>query len=83
MLALLLEVRAGDRLGHHRGLGLTFDLDSGLKDLRAMLAEGRARGLELPLVERSIACYEEAARQGLGASEVSVVSAYWAGRKAP
>ncbi len=61
---------------------VTFDLDSGLKDLRAMLAEGRARGLELPLVERSIACYEEAARQGLGASEVSVVSAYWAGRKA-
>ncbi len=61
---------------------VTFDLDSGLKDLRAMHAEGRARGLELPLVERSIACYEEAARQGLGASEVSVVSAYWAGRKA-
>ena len=61
---------------------VTFDLDSGLKDLRAMLAEGRARGLELPLVERSIACYEEAARQGLGTSEVSVVSAYWAGRKA-
>ena len=60
---------------------VTFDLDSGLKDLRAMLAEGRARGLELPLVERSIACYEEAARQGLGTSEVSVVSAYWAGRK--
>src|SRR5438309_4948847 len=54
---------------------VTFDLDSGLKDLRAMLAEGRARGLELPLVERSIACYEEAARQGLGASEVAVVSA--------
>ncbi len=60
---------------------VTFDLDSGLKDLRAMLAEGRSRGLELPLVERSVACYEEAARQGLGASEVSVVSAYWAARK--
>ena len=60
---------------------VTFDVDSGLKDLRAMLAEGRARGVELPLVERSIACYEEAARQGLGASEVSVVSAYWAARK--
>src|SRR5262249_11868341 len=32
---------------------VTFDLDSGLKDLRAMLAEGKSRGLELPLVERS------------------------------
>src|SRR5262245_22533316 len=62
---------------------VTFDLDSGLKDLRAMLAEGRSRGLELPLVERSIACYEEASRSGLGATEVSAVSAYWAQRKAP
>jgi 3-hydroxyisobutyrate dehydrogenase len=60
---------------------VTFDLDSGLKDLRAMLAEGRARGVELPLVERSIACYEEASRSGLGPTEVSAVSAYWAARK--
>jgi hypothetical protein len=36
----------------------------------------------LPLVERSVACYEEASRQGLGAAEVSAVSAYWSGRKA-
>src|SRR6516225_7243976 len=62
---------------------VTFDLDSGLKDLRAMLAEGRSRGVELPLVERSIACYEEASRNGLGPTEVSAVSAYWAKRKAP
>jgi 3-hydroxyisobutyrate dehydrogenase len=60
---------------------VTFDVDSGLKDLRAMLAEGRSRGLELPLVERSIACYEEASRHGLGATEVSAVAAYWAARK--
>jgi len=60
---------------------VTFDLDSGLKDLRAMLAEGRDRGVELPLVERSIACYEEASRHGLGPTEVSAVSAYWAARK--
>src|SRR5882757_9526274 len=45
---------------------VTFDVESGTKDLRAMLAEGRARGLELPLVERSLACYEEASRHGLG-----------------
>jgi 3-hydroxyisobutyrate dehydrogenase len=62
---------------------VTFDVDSGLKDLRAMLAEGRARGVELPLVERSIACYEYASRHGLGPTEVSAVSAYWAARKAP
>jgi 3-hydroxyisobutyrate dehydrogenase len=61
---------------------VSFDVDSGLKDLRAMLAEGQARGVELPLVERSAACYEEASRQGLGAAEVSAVTAYWAERKA-
>jgi 3-hydroxyisobutyrate dehydrogenase len=60
---------------------VTFDVDSGLKDLRAMLAEGRSRGIDMPLVEGSLACYEEASRQGLGAAEVSAVSAYWAGRK--
>jgi 3-hydroxyisobutyrate dehydrogenase len=60
---------------------VTFDVASGAKDLRAMLAEGRARGLELPLVERSLACYEEAASSGLAAAEVSSVSVYWSGRK--
>ena len=62
---------------------VTFDVDSGAKDLRAMLAEGRAHGLELPLVERSLACYEEAAHHGLGSAEVSSVSVYWSNRKAP
>ena len=62
---------------------VTFDVESGTKDLRAMLAEGRSRGLELPLVERSLACYEEASRHGLGPAEVSAVSVYWSGRKAP
>ena len=61
---------------------VTFDVDSGLKDLRAMLAEGRARGVELPLVERSLACYEEAIQSGLGQAEVSAVAVYWADRKA-
>jgi 3-hydroxyisobutyrate dehydrogenase len=61
---------------------VTFDVDSGLKDLRAMLAEGRARGLDMPLVERSVACYEETSGHGLGAAEVSAVSVYWSGRNA-
>ena len=59
---------------------VTFDVDGGAKDLRAMLAEGRARGVELPLVERSLACYEEAARSGLGPAEVSAVSVYWSNK---
>ena len=59
---------------------VTFDIDSGLKDMRAMIAEGKARGVELPLVERSLACYEEAKRKGSGSDELSLISVYWARR---
>jgi len=33
---------------------------------RTMAAEGRARGLELPLTERAAQCFEEASRSGWG-----------------
>jgi 3-hydroxyisobutyrate dehydrogenase len=59
---------------------VTFDVDSGIKDLRTMLAEGRSRGVELPLVEKTLACYEETKRKVSGAAEVSDVSVYWANR---
>ena len=45
-----------------------------------MLAEGHERGVELPLVERTLACYEETKRNVSGAAEVSAVSVYWANR---
>jgi 3-hydroxyisobutyrate dehydrogenase len=59
---------------------VTFDLDGGMKDMRAMIAEGKARGVELPLVERTLVCYEEAKKKGMGGEEVSLMSAYWAKR---
>ena len=59
---------------------VTFDIDSALKDLRTMLTEGNSRGLDLPLVEQTLACYEETKRNVSGAAEVSAVSAYWASR---
>ena len=59
---------------------VTFDLDGGMKDMRAMIAEGKARGVELPLVACALACYEEAKGKGLGGEEVSLLSAYWARR---
>jgi 3-hydroxyisobutyrate dehydrogenase len=59
---------------------VTFDVDSGIKDLRIMLAEGKSRGVELPLVEKTLACYEETKRKVSGAAEVSEVSVYWANR---
>src|SRR5262249_59160761 len=53
---------------------VTFDVDSAVKDLRTMLAEGKARGIELPLVEKTLACYEETKRKVSGAAEVSAGS---------
>jgi hypothetical protein len=34
----------------------------------------------MPLVERALACYEEAKRHRSGAAEISTVSVYWADR---
>jgi len=59
---------------------VTFDYNSGVKDLRTMVAEGKARGIELPLTEKALACYEEAVRKGLGEQEGSMQTAYWAKR---
>ncbi len=57
-----------------------FPIDGGLKDLRTMLAEGGARGLELPLVERTLACFERISREGWGARDNSSLPVYWASR---
>lgn len=61
---------------------VTFVVDTGCKDLQTMLAEAKARGVELPLVERTLACFEEAARRGWGGRDVSGMPVYWAKRGA-
>jgi 3-hydroxyisobutyrate dehydrogenase len=60
---------------------VTFSLDDGAKDLRTMLAEGAAHGVEMPVVAGALACFEEAGRNGLGGGEVSALSVYWPTRK--
>lgn len=59
---------------------VTFNVDGGIKDMQAMLAEAKSRGIELPLVERSLACYEETKRHRSGVAEISTVAVYWANR---
>jgi 3-hydroxyisobutyrate dehydrogenase len=59
---------------------VTFGVRDGLKDLRAMLAEGKARGLSMPLVENTVASYQEVVDKGMGDQEVSTVSVYWSKR---
>jgi 3-hydroxyisobutyrate dehydrogenase len=57
---------------------VTFDLTGCIKDLRSMQAEGKARGLTLPLVQMTLACMEESASKGLGGKEAAMHSVYWA-----
>jgi 3-hydroxyisobutyrate dehydrogenase len=59
-----------------------FTLDNCIKDLRTMLAEGGARGVDMPLVADTLACFEEASRHGLGAAEGAGMSVYWSTRAA-
>src|SRR5262249_42089801 len=78
--ANVLKVRAGGIASMLKGGDagpVTFNVDGAIKDLRAMLAEGKRQGVELPLVERSLACYEEAQRKVTGGAEISAVSVYW------
>ena len=56
---------------------VTFDLDGCMKDLASMQAEGKARGITLPLVQMTLACMEESTSQGLGGKEAAAHSVYW------
>jgi 3-hydroxyisobutyrate dehydrogenase len=57
---------------------VTFDLAGCVKDLQSMQAEGKARGLTLPLVQMTLACMEESLSKGLGGKEAASHSVYWA-----
>lgn len=59
----------------------TFDIDSIRKDLRTMLAEAKIRGRTLPLVERTLAVYDDAAGEGWGPRDGSWLPAYWSKRQ--
>lgn len=60
----------------------TFDIDSMRKDMRTMLEEAEARGVELPLVARSLACYDECSGAGYGDGDPTMETAYWVSRGA-
>jgi len=92
LMDLLSETSGGPNVLKARGPGVasmlkggdagpvTFDVDRGIKDVQSMLAEAKTRGIDLPLVERALACYEETKRHRSGGAEVSTVSVYWANR---
>jgi len=92
LMDLLSETSGGPNVLKSRGPGVasmlkggdagpvTFNVDGGIKDMQSMLAEAKTRGIDLPLVERTLACYEETKRNRSGGAEVSTVSVYWANR---
>jgi 3-hydroxyisobutyrate dehydrogenase len=61
---------------------VTFDIDSGRKDLHTMLAEGERRGIAMPLVAGTLKCFDEASRDGWGARDATSLPVYWSGKTA-
>ena len=59
-----------------------FDIASIRKDLRTMIAEAKARGASLPLAERTLAVYDEAASAGWDARDGAALPSFWPGRMA-
>ncbi|MFN7087623.1 MAG: NAD(P)-dependent oxidoreductase [Burkholderiales bacterium] len=57
---------------------VTFDVDLIRKDLRTMIEEARALGRTLPVAERALQCYDQAAEQGMGAEDGAMVPVRWA-----
>ena len=61
---------------------VTFDVDSARKDLRSMIEEGKSLGTELPVSQRALECYDQAAKDGFGAADTAMIVARWARRVA-
>lgn len=58
-----------------------FTVDLIRKDLRTMIAEARSLGASLPLAERTLAVYDDAAREGWGERDGTVLPSYWPGKQ--
>jgi 3-hydroxyisobutyrate dehydrogenase len=54
---------------------VTFDVDLICKDLRVMIAEGRTLGIDLPVSQRALECFEEAATEGMGPRDGALLPA--------
>jgi 3-hydroxyisobutyrate dehydrogenase len=74
--AAIASVLAGGDFG-----AVGFDIDSARKDLHTMLAEAKAHGIDLPLVERTLACFDEVGAKGWGARDAATLPVYWSTRK--
>jgi 3-hydroxyisobutyrate dehydrogenase len=56
---------------------ITFDVDLICKDLRTMIEEAASRGMALPVAAAALASFDEAAKEGLNASDSVVLPIRW------
>jgi 3-hydroxyisobutyrate dehydrogenase len=60
-----------------------FDVDTMRKDLGYMFQEATARGISLPLVLRTLECFDRTSREGMGALDSVAYPAYVVNQQAP
>jgi len=80
----ILKVRGpavAEALAGGPGIAANFDVNSIRKDLNTMLAEAKVLGAELPLAERTLSIFDEAAAQGWGERDGSALPSYWPRRQ--
>lgn len=61
---------------------VAFDIDSMRKDLRSMIDEAKALGAGAPVSERTLECFDQASKEGLGAADMTALPTRWMRRAA-
>ncbi len=61
---------------------VAFDIDSMRKDLRSMIEEAKAVGSGAPVTERTLECFDQASKDGLGGADMTALPARWMRRAA-
>jgi len=56
---------------------ITFDVDLIRKDLRTMIDEAASQGKTLPVATQALKCFDEAAQDGMNASDAVTLPVRW------
>ncbi len=56
---------------------ITVDIDAMRKDLRIMIEEAKSLGTSLPVTSRTLECYDDASRAGLGKGDITAIPVRW------
>src|SRR5690242_4745463 len=56
---------------------ITVDIDAMRKDLRTMVEEAGALGIQLPVTARVLECYDQASEAGLGRKDITGIPVRW------